>query len=113
MLRNLPLESIRKKDLVMKSYPEKNGKKALITGITGQDGAYLAELLLKKGSVKGRGAIHQDGHWPRSKPAATGSGGSRQGGGGTSRQDGPWFLLRSAPAAAERGQESEQESSGS
>jgi len=24
-------------------------KKALITGITGQDGAYLAELLLKKG----------------------------------------------------------------
>ena len=49
MLRNLPLESIRKKDLVMKSYPEKNGKKALITGITGQDGAYLAELLLKKG----------------------------------------------------------------
>ena len=49
MLQNLPLESIRKKDLVMKSYPEKNGKKALITGITGQDGAYLAELLLKKG----------------------------------------------------------------
>ena len=25
------------------------GKKALITGITGQDGSYLAELLLKKG----------------------------------------------------------------
>ena len=24
-------------------------KKALITGITGQDGAYLSELLLKKG----------------------------------------------------------------
>jgi GDPmannose 4,6-dehydratase len=24
-------------------------KKALITGITGQDGAYLAELLLEKG----------------------------------------------------------------
>jgi len=24
-------------------------KKAIITGITGQDGAYLAELLLKKG----------------------------------------------------------------
>ena len=24
-------------------------KKALVTGITGQDGAYLAELLLKKG----------------------------------------------------------------
>jgi GDPmannose 4,6-dehydratase len=28
---------------------ERNGKKALITGITGQDGAYLAELLLAKG----------------------------------------------------------------
>jgi GDPmannose 4,6-dehydratase len=27
----------------------KNGKKALITGITGQDGSYLAELLLEKG----------------------------------------------------------------
>jgi GDPmannose 4,6-dehydratase len=26
-------------------------KKALITGITGQDGAYLAELLLKKGYI--------------------------------------------------------------
>ena len=26
-----------------------NKKKALITGITGQDGSYLAELLLKKG----------------------------------------------------------------
>jgi GDPmannose 4,6-dehydratase len=29
--------------------PEKKGKKALITGITGQDGAYLAEFLLAKG----------------------------------------------------------------
>jgi len=28
---------------------ESNGKKALITGITGQDGSYLAELLLSKG----------------------------------------------------------------
>ena len=28
-------------------------KKALITGITGQDGAYLAELLLEKGYQKG------------------------------------------------------------
>ncbi len=27
----------------------KNGKKALVTGITGQDGSYLAELLLEKG----------------------------------------------------------------
>jgi GDPmannose 4,6-dehydratase len=29
--------------------PPRNGKKALITGITGQDGSYLAELLLGKG----------------------------------------------------------------
>jgi GDPmannose 4,6-dehydratase len=29
--------------------PEKSGKRALITGITGQDGSYLAELLLGKG----------------------------------------------------------------
>jgi GDPmannose 4,6-dehydratase len=31
------------------SYPVKNGKRALVTGITGQDGSYLAELLLAKG----------------------------------------------------------------
>lgn len=30
-------------------YPQKNGKRALVTGITGQDGSYLAELLLGKG----------------------------------------------------------------
>jgi GDPmannose 4,6-dehydratase len=30
-------------------YPSKNGKRALVTGITGQDGSYLAELLLAKG----------------------------------------------------------------
>lgn len=29
--------------------PKANGKKALITGITGQDGSYLTELLLSKG----------------------------------------------------------------
>ncbi|MFL5906714.1 MAG: GDP-mannose 4,6-dehydratase [Solirubrobacterales bacterium] len=29
--------------------PEGNGKRALITGISGQDGSYLAELLLEKG----------------------------------------------------------------
>lgn len=29
--------------------PERNGKRALITGITGQDGAYLAEFMLDKG----------------------------------------------------------------
>jgi len=33
----------------MKKYPQKNGKRAVITGITGQDGSYLAELLLNKG----------------------------------------------------------------
>ncbi|NLS08412.1 NAD-dependent epimerase/dehydratase family protein, partial [Rhizobium sp. P32RR-XVIII] len=27
---------------------KKNGKVALITGVTGQDGAYLAEMLLEK-----------------------------------------------------------------
>ncbi|HEX7550937.1 MAG TPA: GDP-mannose 4,6-dehydratase, partial [Candidatus Methylomirabilis sp.] len=32
----------------MANYPELNGKRALITGITGQDGSYLAELLLAK-----------------------------------------------------------------
>jgi hypothetical protein len=30
---------------------EPNGKVALLTGITGQDGSYLAELLLQKGYV--------------------------------------------------------------
>jgi GDPmannose 4,6-dehydratase len=30
-------------------WPELTGRKALITGITGQDGSYLAELLLSKG----------------------------------------------------------------
>jgi GDPmannose 4,6-dehydratase len=33
----------------MHDYPPKNGRRALITGITGQDGSYLVELLLKKG----------------------------------------------------------------
>jgi GDPmannose 4,6-dehydratase len=33
----------------MDAYPAKNGKRALVTGITGQDGSYLAELLLAKG----------------------------------------------------------------
>ena len=30
-------------------------KTALITGVTGQDGAYLAEFLLKKGYLVGAG----------------------------------------------------------
>lgn len=33
----------------MPRWPERNGRRALITGITGQDGSYLAELLLSKG----------------------------------------------------------------
>ena len=33
----------------MPAWPDKCGRKALITGITGQDGSYLAELLLGKG----------------------------------------------------------------
>jgi GDPmannose 4,6-dehydratase len=31
------------------NYPPRNGKRSLVTGITGQDGSYLAELLLGKG----------------------------------------------------------------
>ena len=30
-------------------WPDRNGRRALLTGITGQDGSYLAELLLSKG----------------------------------------------------------------
>ncbi len=33
----------------MSTWPTKIGKRALVTGITGQDGSYLAELLLGKG----------------------------------------------------------------
>src|SRR5512136_407960 len=33
----------------MSTWPSKTGKRALVTGITGQDGSYLAELLLGKG----------------------------------------------------------------
>jgi len=54
-------------------------KVALITGVTGQDGAYLAELLLSKGyvvhGVKRRSSsfnsgridhLYQDPHWTNS-----------------------------------------------
>ncbi|MFZ5976321.1 MAG: GDP-mannose 4,6-dehydratase, partial [Bacteroidota bacterium] len=44
-------------------------KKALITGITGQDGAYLAELLLKKGyevhGIKRRSSLFNTGRIDR------------------------------------------------
>ena len=33
----------------MRHFPPRNGKRAFITGITGQDGSYLSELLLSKG----------------------------------------------------------------
>jgi GDP-D-mannose dehydratase len=47
------------------------GKKALITGINGQDGSYLAELLLEKGYSFDRdlsftlyqGAAHTEAAW--------------------------------------------------
>ena len=35
-----------------------SNKVALITGITGQDGAYLAEFLLKKGYIVQIGRAH-------------------------------------------------------
>ena len=57
-----------------------NGKTALITGVTGQDGAYLADLLLAKGyvihGVKRRSSsfntgriehIYQDPHDPEQR----------------------------------------------
>lgn len=31
------------------TYPPRNGKRALLTGVTGQDGSYLAERLIEKG----------------------------------------------------------------
>ena len=43
---NLRLAAVNSKNRIMS-----NLKKALITGITGQDGSYLAELLLEKGYV--------------------------------------------------------------
>jgi GDPmannose 4,6-dehydratase len=42
---------VQKNTLKINSNPMGNKKVALITGITGQDGAYLAEYLLKKGYI--------------------------------------------------------------
>jgi len=49
----------------MQSNPiaRKNGKKALITGITGQDGSYLAEFLLSKG-YEVSGLMRRSGQGP-------------------------------------------------
>ncbi len=41
---------------------ESNGKVALIMGVTGQDGAYLSELLLSKGYTGRLEHIYQDLH---------------------------------------------------
>lgn len=62
------------------STPAANGKVALITGITGQDGSYLAELLLQKGytvhGIKRRASslntdrldhLYQDPHIPNTR----------------------------------------------
>ncbi len=42
-------ELLRLEDFDATALPPLGGKRALITGITGQDGSYLAELLLRKG----------------------------------------------------------------
>ena len=39
-------------------WPERSGKTALVTGITGQDGSYLAELLLERATRSGAGPSH-------------------------------------------------------
>ncbi len=59
------------------SLPPSNGRKALITGITGQDGSYLAELLLAKGyecggwcgAARPRTALGSRICWGRIQPA--------------------------------------------
>ena len=44
------IENIKKLKCKLRKFNKKNNMKvALITGITGQDGSYLAELLLEKG----------------------------------------------------------------
>jgi GDPmannose 4,6-dehydratase len=46
---NFSLARSRSPPLMPPTHPPKNGKRALVTGITGQDGSYLAELLLSRG----------------------------------------------------------------
>jgi GDPmannose 4,6-dehydratase len=45
----MPNENELRRNPLSQPYPPKIGKRALVTGITGQDGSYLAELLLAKG----------------------------------------------------------------
>lgn len=53
----------------MTGLPPRNGKRALITGITGQDGSYLSELLLSKGyevwGMVRRSSLHNTGRLRR------------------------------------------------
>ena len=67
----------------IRNVPMTERRRALITGITGQDGSYLVELLLSKGyevhGIKRRAStfnteriehIYQDPHEARSSPVA-------------------------------------------
>ena len=47
--KHFPLQSFSRSQITISHDGKYNMKKALITGITGQDGSYLAELLLEKG----------------------------------------------------------------
>ena len=50
---------------------EAKGKIALITGITGQDGSYLAELLLAKGYTVRQLLNNQGLRWPTAHTSPT------------------------------------------
>ena len=59
--------------------PAMTAKRALITGITGQDGSYLAELLLEKGyEVHGLVRGSTDQPFERLARSRTGSGCTRR-----------------------------------
>jgi GDP-D-mannose dehydratase len=53
------------------SVPSISSRTAIITGITGQDGSYLAELLLEKG-YKVHGLSRKAADFPRLHPALAG-----------------------------------------
>ena len=48
-------------------------KRALITGISGQDGSYLAEYLLGLGEIYGLIRLRGRSSWPPCSPSCTGS----------------------------------------